>query len=160
MVFVRTPGRMQTIQYIFVETCRCRLCSLLPADSAVPTAWRENGIHHMFEPRESGGFSEMQKGCGRRDDYNTAVCGSLGDGRTALEVTRTDLEARNARIEDSANRSVPMVSELNISEEGVAVLDEGVANATEQGQSESPSLSELVTSNSAARKHCSIAQYW
>jgi septal ring factor EnvC (AmiA/AmiB activator) len=91
----------------------------------------------------------------QKKEYCAATFDSLDDKRKALDRTQVDLEAR---IADANDKLELLTSEIKALENGIKALDKEVTEATEQRQAEHAAFTELIASNSAAKKLLGIAK--
>jgi septal ring factor EnvC (AmiA/AmiB activator) len=91
----------------------------------------------------------------KKKEYCATTFDSLDDKRKALDQAHANLEARIAEAKD---RLEALASEIKGLESSIASLDKEVADATEQRQAEHVAFTELIASNSAAKKLLGIAK--
>lgn len=91
----------------------------------------------------------------QKKEYCATTSDSLDDKRKALDRTQADLEGRISDAKDSIDA---LKSEIKALNDGIKALDKEVAEATEQRQAEHTAFTELIASNSAAKKLLGIAK--
>jgi septal ring factor EnvC (AmiA/AmiB activator) len=87
--------------------------------------------------------------------YCAVTFDSLDDKKKALDRTGADLDSQ---IEEAKDRLSTLSSEIATLTDAIKALDKQVAEATEQRQEEHADLTELIASNSAAKKLLGIAK--
>jgi chromosome segregation ATPase len=87
--------------------------------------------------------------------YCAANFDSLDDKKKELERTSADLESQ---IEEAKDRLSTMSSEIATLTDAIKASDKQVADLTEQRQKENADFTELIASNSAAKKLLGIAK--
>ena len=87
--------------------------------------------------------------------YCAVTFDSLDDKKKALDRTGADLDSQ---IEEANDRLSTLSGEIATLTDAIKALDKQVAGATEQRQEEHADLTELIASNSAAKKLFGIAK--
>jgi len=87
--------------------------------------------------------------------YCAVTFDSLDDKKKALDRTGADLDSQ---IEEAKDRLSTLSGEIATLTDAIKALDKQVAEATEQRQEEHADLTELIASNSAAKKLLGIAK--
>jgi chromosome segregation ATPase len=102
-----------------------------------------------------GLLKEEQANDEDKKKYCVATFDSLDDKKKALDRKGGDLDSQ---IEKAKDRLSTMSREIEALTDGIKALDEQVADVTEQRKTENADFTELIASNSAAKKLLAIAK--
>jgi len=90
-----------------------------------------------------------------KKEYCEAQFDSLDDKKKALERSSSDLETQ---IDEAKDRIATLANEIESFQSSIVALDKSVSEATEQRKEEHAAFTELISTNTAAKKLLGIAK--
>merc|ERR1719503_333473 len=90
-----------------------------------------------------------------KKEYCEAQFDSLDDKKKALERSSSDLETQ---IDEAKDRIAALANEIESFQSSIVALDKSVSEATEQRKEEHAAFTELISTNTAAKKLLGIAK--